>query len=387
MRVLQLHNRYRVRGGEDVAVDATLDLLRDRGVDVLEVVRDSRGIGRGLPRKLVAFAQSIYSDSARRQVARTIRAGRPDVAHAHNLYPLLSVSVLPECRRAGVPVVLTCHNYRLICPITVMSSRGRVCERCSGGRACWCLLRNCHRSVLESAACAAQNYVGRQLRVFRHNVTLCIAPTRFVVQKLCESGYDDLEFEIVPNMVPAPPRTADRPVGDYVAYAGRVSPEKGVEVLLSAAARCPALPVRIAGDCSAMPHLPTKAPANVRFVGVLDKDRLRDFYTGARFAVVPSTCFETFGLAAAEAMGHGLPVIASRIGGLPEVVEDGRTGLLFEPGNDVELAEKVDALWHDPARCREMGEAGRQKVEREYNPEVFFSRLMNAYGRAIRAGA
>jgi len=386
MKVIQLHNRYRVRGGEDASVEATIDLLRARGVEVIEFLRDSKEIGQGPVRKLGTFVESIYSNSARQRLAHVIQANRPDVAHIHNLYPLLSVSVLRECRRAHVPIVMTCHNFRLICPITILFSHGRTCERCCKGRAYWCVLQNCHANVFESGAYAAQNYVSRQLKAFRNNVTLCIAPTRFVVQKLREHGYGDLEFEVIPHAVSMPARVAERSPGGYVAYAGRISPEKGVDALLAAAARCPGLPVWIAGNDLAIPRLRAGAPPNVRFVGSLSKDQLQEFYGGARFAVVPSVCFETFGLAAAEAMSYGLPVIASRIGGLPEVVEDGRTGLLFEPGNDVELAAKLDSLWHDEARCREMGRAARQKVEREYGADVFFERLMGAYERAIRRG-
>ena len=141
--------------------------------------------------------------------------------------------------------------------------------------------------------------------------------------------------------------------------------------------------MRLAGDYSRMPDTLKEAPPNVTFAGWLNRAQLVGFYRNARFSVAPSVCFETFGLVGAEAMSYGLPVIASKIGGLPEIVEDGVTGLLFEPGNAEELADKMKLLWDNPDLCRQMGQAGREKAMREYNEDVYYERLMAAYQRAI----
>lgn len=387
MKVIQLHNRYRVRGGEDVLVDAIVRMLRERGVRVCEFVRNSREIRPGLGGRAAAFLGGTYSPSARAAMSRLLRRERPDLVHAHNLYPLLSPSVLVACRREGVPVVMSCHNFRLLCPEGTFFSHGAACEQCLGGRERRCVLRNCRGNLLESAGYALRCYVARRFRLFKNNVSLFVAPTHFVRRKLAENGFGRSEFRVVPHMVSAPPSGVDSSHGEYAAYVGRLSPEKGIDVLLAAAARCPDVPVRVAGRPSEALEVAAQAAKNVKLVGRLDRAQVDEFYARARFVVVPSVCFESFGLAAAEAMGHGLPVIASRIGGLPEVVEDGTTGLLSEPGDAAELADGMQFLWDRPDVGRQMGEAGREKALREYAPEVFFRRLTDAYARAIEIGA
>jgi glycosyltransferase involved in cell wall biosynthesis len=169
--------------------------------------------------------------------------------------------------------------------------------------------------------------------------------------------------------------------GSYVAYVGRFSIEKGINTLLDSA-RQTELPIRFAGDYSAMHGLVRSAPKNAKFLGRMDRYQLAEFYQKARFLVAPSICYETFGLTVAEAMMNGLPVIASRIGALPELVEDGRTGFLVEPGNSWELANKMKELWDNEEMCRQMGRAGRRKALLYYSQEGYYSRLMDTYEKA-----
>jgi glycosyltransferase involved in cell wall biosynthesis len=184
-------------------------------------------------------------------------------------------------------------------------------------------------------------------------------------------------------MIDVPESGVDPSVNQYVAYVGRITPEKGISTLL-ASAEMTRLRVRIAGDPSPMPELVKKAPANVEFLGPLCREDVETLYRSARFLVLPSLWFETFGLVAAEAMSHGVPVIASNMGGLTEVVDDGATGFLFEPGNPEDLANKMRVLWSDPALCRRMGQTAREKVIREYNEDTHYRRLTVVYETAIR---
>jgi glycosyltransferase involved in cell wall biosynthesis len=219
----------------------------------------------------------------------------------------------------------------------------------------------------------------------RDNVTLYVAPTQFLKEWLAGAGLPAERIVVMPNMAAVPGRPTDSADGAYVAYAGRISREKGVDTLVSAATETK-LPVRLAGRRSAMRDCAADVPANVEFVGWLDGPRLDSFYRGARLLVLPSTWFEVSPLVIAEAMSFGLPVVASRIGGIPEMVEDGVTGLLFEPGNVTDLSEKLTRLWHDPALCREMGRAGREKAVREYSTGVYYQRLMTLYQTAMAMG-
>ena len=380
MRVLQVHNRYRVRGGEDTAFDALVALLRARGEEVLTFERDSAAIARGLSGRGRAFLSSIRSVSAARELRALIEVWQPDVVHLHNLYPLISPSVLRPCREAGVPVVMTCHNYRLICPVGTLFSRGAVCERCAGGREVLCAVRNCAGDPLLSTAYALRAMAARvPVNVFHRAVDLFITPSEFVRRKLMEHGYRRCRFAVVPHPVVAPETAADPARGRYVAYLGRISAEKGVGVLLAAARRCPDVPIRIAGDAALMPGLDRAAPPNATFVGPIPRAAVGDFLRGARLLVAPSICYETFGMAVVEAMAHGLPVVASRIGGLPETVQDGATGLLCPPGDPSALADALRTLWAAPSRCRELGRCARDEAGRRFHPGRVFAALVGLY--------
>jgi len=201
----------------------------------------------------------------------------------------------------------------------------------------------------------------------------------FVKQRLMDAGMPEERLVVVPHAVPLAESTADAGAGRYAAFVGRVSPEKGVGVLLAAADKCPDVPVRVTGR-------PQPAPANVRFTGWLDADGVRDIYAHARFVVLPSVWHETFGLAVAEAMSHGVPTVAARIGALPELVRDGRTGLLFNPGDADDLARAMRQLWDDPELCRQTGAQARRDVAERFSPNAYCERLLAAYHRAMEEG-
>lgn len=383
MKVLQVYNDYRTFcGGESAVVEMIAATVRKHGGDARLLTRSSKGVD-SLWSKFRAFASSIYSRSAYREMTELLRADRPDVVHAHNLYPWFSPSVLVACRREGVPVVMTNHNYRLTCPIVNHLYKGRVCEKCLGGREHWCVLRNCRENRLESLAYYLRSVVARKLRLFHDNVTIQIVLNEFAKQRLAKAGFDEHRIAVLPNMVPLASGGHARTEGDYVAYSGRMMPEKGVEMLLAAAARLPDVPFRLAGDGPLLTELMFKAPPNATFVNRLDAKAMAAFYRNARLLAVPSVWFEGCPLVVSEAMSHGLPVVASRIGGLPELVDDNVTGLLFSPGNVDELTSQLRRLWESPVLCRQMGTAGRKKAGLEYGEEIYYQRLMAIYRKAI----
>jgi glycosyltransferase involved in cell wall biosynthesis len=384
MKIVQVQNHPRYGGGASNLFNTTVDLLERKGLRVIKLDRRSSDLAIGLRGKVHAFSSGIYSPSAKMAMRRIIEKERPDIIHVHDLYPLL-VWILPECGKAGVPVVMTCHNYRLTCPTLFHFHHGTVCEKCCGvGRELWCIRNNCRRNVLESVAFALHNALARKYRLFIDNVTVFIAITRFAGSQLEFAGVSPKKIVILPNMVDLADEPTDSSRGAYVSYVGRFSAEKGIEVLLSAAKINPAIPVKLAGDYSAMPELRQLASANTQFVGHLNKDQLYEFFRGSRFIVVPSTWFEVCPLTVLEAMGHGLPVIASRIGSLKEIVEEGVTGLLFEPGNAEDLARKINTLWENSDLCREMGKRARLKTMSENSDQVYYARLMAIYKTAIQ---
>lgn len=382
MKVLQVHNHHQSRGGEEIMFESISHTLKEKGHDVFVLERNNRDV-RGFGGKMGAFKEGIYSNSAKKAISYILESEHPDIVHVHNVYTLISPSILVACRHFDVPVVIRCADFRFIsCPIGNHLSNGSICERCTGGREFWCVLKNCKKNFCESMAYTLRTVVARKLRFFQDNVTLYVPPSEFVKQRLIDADFPQERISVIPNMVSIPDAVENNSNGKYIAYVGRITPEKGIDTLLTAAGQT-GLPVRIAGDNSQMHEFVKMTPLNVQFVGLLNRDQLTGFYQNAHFSVVPSICFETFGLVAAEAMSHGLPVIASKIGALPEIVEDSVTGFLFNPGNAEELAGKMRLLWENPELCRKMGKAARDKVIQQYGKELYYKRLVETYHRAM----
>jgi glycosyltransferase involved in cell wall biosynthesis len=388
VKVLQVYNDYRSRhGGEINVVQMISTLIERRGHEARLLTASSKGLDDTLIGKIKAFASGIYNRSAYRQMLQSLRDDRPDIVHVHNLYPWFSPSVLVACREEGLPVVMTNHNYLLTCPVVSHLYRGKVCEKCFGGKEYHCVLQNCRENMAESVAYAARSFTARKLDLFRSHVTIQIMLSDFARRRLIKTGFDEDRVVVLPNMVELGPEPKNDAPGQYAAFSGRMAAGKGVDILLSAAANLPDVPVRLAGDGSILDDLKAAAPANAKFLDRLGPVELAEFYRNSRFLVVPSRWFEGCPLVVSEAMSHGLPVIASRIGGLPEFVDDGVTGLLFEPGNVAELTDKIRLLWNDPELCRRMGEAGRAKACRAYNEDVYYGNLMSIYNQAIELNA
>jgi glycosyltransferase involved in cell wall biosynthesis len=301
----------------------------------------------------------------------------------HNVYPLLSPSVLVACRDSGIPVVFSVHSQILTCPTWYHFLDGAVCERCVGGKEYHCVLRNCRGNLVESSVYALRSAFARKRDIFRLNTTLFLTMSRFMKDRLAATGIPPERIALAPNMVRPPTKLTQPKLGAYVGFAGRLSAEKGIPVLLEAARNLPLIPFRIAGSGPMFDSLLKAAPPNVHFDGLLDRNELSIFYNNARVVVVPSISFETSSLVALEAMAHGLPVIGSRIGALPEVVLEGVTGRLFDTGKAEQLAHCISDLWDDPGQLEAMGAAGRQLVRKEHSPAKFLARTLKTYEKAV----
>lgn len=388
MRVVQIYNQQRSSGGgEEKVVMQTTAWLRERGVETDLLLRSSRGIENSFLKKVQAAVTGIYNPEAYRFMRAYLARHRPSIVHAHNLYPQWSAAVLAAGRDAGVATLFTVHCQVLTCPTWYHLHKNRVCEKCCLSGEHWCILQNCRQNIVESAVYALRHFIVRKRGLFRDNVTIFIAPSKFMRGKLLAAGFSADQVRVIWNAVAIPEQPADPKNGGYVAFAGRLSPEKGVGTVLAAARTLPDVQFQIAGGGPLEQDLVRQAPANVRFVGFLDRDGLARFYRGARLHVVPSVSYEAFPLSAAEAMSFGLPVIASQIGGLPEMVDENVTGLLVEPGNAEMLSAKIRALWDHPHRCHEMGSSGRKWAEAHLTKDVHIASLLAAYEDALDISA
>ena len=383
MRILQVHNAYQQAGGEDAVVANEGTLLTGHGHEV-RLWSVSNDEIQGLWAQLRTAWQVPYSHTARRRVAAAIAGFVPDVVHVHNFFPLITPSVYDACRDAGVPVVQTLHNYRTICAGALLLRNGRPCEDCIGGSPYQGALHGCYRgSRLGSLAVAHMIARHRRHGTWRTKVDRFIALTEFAKAKFIEAGFPADKIAVKPNFVEdTGPQEAETERNGAL-YVGRLSPEKGIGTLLTAW-RDLDVPLRIAGDGPLMSMAQSTASRNVMPLGNLPPEAVNQEMARAAFLVMPSQSYETFGMVIAEAFSKGLPVIASRLGAMAEIVEDRVTGLHFAPGDAHDLAAKARWAADHPEEMRRMGANARRIYDENYTPRINYEKLLAIYQSAIR---
>jgi glycosyltransferase involved in cell wall biosynthesis len=382
MKIAMIHNEYAAFSGEEAMFYRIAELLQSRGHEVVQFVRSSQDIGHSLVNKASAFFSGIYSADSRRQIRIFLKQHRPDIVHIQNLYPLISPSILPVITKMGIPLVMRCANYRLVCPNGLLLRNGRVCHRCLGGREWQCLLTNCQQNLGKSAGYAIRNYIARKQGWFDKHVNVFYTQTCFQKTILVQNGFDADKIEVIPNMTSL--EGSDFNPGKYVGYLGRISAEKGVDTFLDAARQLRHIPFKLAGAIGIESFHTQKLPDNVEYVGFLRKDQKIEFLKNAAIIVVPSICYEGFPGTLLDAMSYSTPVICSAIGGLPEIVQDCKTGRLFEPANTLDLSKKIEHLWNDDILQKKLGQQGCCFAREQFSEDRYYDRLMAAYEKAAK---
>lgn len=382
LRVLVAHNSYQMRGGEDSVVDAEVALLRSHGHVVTEYRRHNDELQD--MRAVSAAVDTLWSRKTGRDLDAQIALTRPDVIHVHNTFPLISPSLYWAAHRHGIPVVQTLHNFRLLCPQAMFLRDGKVCEDCLGNLPWRAVKHACYRdSRAQSAALGGMLVLHQMLGTWTNKVARYIALNEFCRSKFIEGGLPADRIAVKPNFVDfAPPVLAER---SGFLYVGRLSPEKGIATLASAASQSPGANVKIAGQ-GPDEHLLERIESVDR-LGAVSLEQVRDLMSSAVALVMPSIWYENFPRTLVEAYGCGLPVIASRIGALAELVIEGETGLLFEPGNPSDLATKLRWAQAHPADMAAMGLRARLRFEEYFTPEKNYAQLISIYRAVVRAGA
>ena len=364
--VLFLHNRYRREGGEDRAVEDLLWLVREHLGEEAELLeRDSALLGRG--RAAVGLLRGGLRPD---EVARAVRRTRARVVHAHNLTPALGWRALAAAREGGARVVGHLHNYRLVCAVGICFTAGEECTRCHARNTLPGVIHNCRGSAPEALAYAAA--LARWQRRVTGLMDAAIVPSEFARRRLRELG---APLPAATHVLPLPARRiaerSNAAAGSYALFAGRLEPEKGLHVAIEACAVA-AIPLVVAGDGSQRPRF--EGTPGVTFEGHVSDARLAQLRAGARLALMPSLVAETYGLAAAEAMAAGVPVAASDIGALPEIVP---AEWLAPPGDAGALAEAIARVLADPA-------AGDRAREGAIDPRRAAATLARIYAEPIR---
>ena len=379
-RVLIVHNGYQHKGGEDTVVEAEVQLLRERGHAVALFTRHNDDIHK--VSKLALVANTFWASGVAAEFAAELERFKPDVIHVHNIFPMISPAIYWVAAKHHIPVVQTLHNFRLLCPQAMFLREGKVCEACMGCVPWRGVVHGCYRdSKVQSAVLAGMVSFHRLLGTWQEKVTRYIALNDFCRSKYINGGLPADKLVIKPNFVQSIALSTNSPIPNGVLYVGRLSPEKGINVLAKACAPLSMLKVKVAGTGEQSTLL--EKLENVELLGLQSPEAVRQLMAQSIALVMPSICFETFGLVIIEAFSVGTPVIASRIGVLPELVEDGVTGLLFNPGDADDLADKLQWAQAHPEQMRSMGEAARAKYEAFYTAETNYQQLMTIYRDAI----
>jgi glycosyltransferase involved in cell wall biosynthesis len=384
--VVVVHNYYQRPGGEDQVVSAEVALLQSFGHDTQLFTLENSAIAHmGLLRLTRA---TFWNNDVYDTLRALFRKHAPLVAHFHNTFPLTSPAAYYAARAEGVPVVQTLHNFRLMCPNGLLFRDGHACEECVGRSVAWPgVVHGCYRGSRSTTAVTAAMIAWHRSRgTWDRAVDMYIALTKFARGRFTEGGLPEDRIAVKPNFLVHDPGVGDH-AGGYGLFVGRLTPEKGLDVLLDAWPRLASpYPLKVVGSGPLDTRMQDCGPG-IEWLGQQPTERVMALMKDASFLVVPSEYYEGFPVAIVEAFATGLPVIASRIGSLAEIVSEHQTGLLFRAGDAADLAATIGWAVQHAAEMRGYGQKARLESEQKFRPEQNYSQLRAIYDLAVEHAA
>jgi glycosyltransferase involved in cell wall biosynthesis len=402
MKLVFANNYYYIRGGVERIFFQEMELLLSHGHKVIPF---SRHYSKNLPseystyfpsafeyenvslyEKVSAAFKLIYSLESKYKFSELLDYFKPDLIHAHNIYGRLTTSIIDAAKHNKIPSVITLHDYKLICPSYLMLSNGEICEKCKGGKFYNCVLKRCHKnSILASLVYTAESYFNYILKKYDY-LRYLICPSKFSLKKHAEMGIPEEKLVHIPNFTFVNEYEPKYTPGDYILYVGRLSKEKGILTLLKAVKNFD-VKLKIVGDGPMRREYEAFVDENhiknVEFLGYKTGDELKEIYRNCIFVVIPSEWYENAPMTVIEAFASGKPVVGANIGGIPEMVIEEETGLLFKSGNHEDLREKLGYLLRNPSLIVKMGQMAREKAVKEYNEGAHYNRLIEVYKKAL----
>lgn len=389
MKILIVHNRYQQPGGEDSVVQTECELLKRFGEEVYLYERGNHEVnGYSIWRKMGFLSEMNWSRQSYREIKKILREFQPDVVHFHNIFFVMTPSAYYACREEKVPVIQSLHNFRLLCSNGLFLRNNHVCEECLE-HSLWCgVVHRCYKkSRLITALVIGMIEKHWKKGTWVNMVDCYVMATEFARQKYISAGIPSEKIFVKPHFVYPDMGRRHQDKG-YVLYVGRLSPEKGVDFLLRAWETIDDIPLKIMGSGPSYDFLQSFASVHnlkqVEFLGYLTQEQYTEYMKGAKFIIVPSICYENFPRVIAEAYAFGIPVLASRLGTMAELIEDKVTGVLFEAGNIADLREKVKWMASQDGLLEEMGRQARKLYEEKYIAEKNYVALKKIYNQAIQ---
>ena len=402
MKIVFANNYYYIKGGADKVFFDEMQLMTEHRQEVVPFsMKSPRNLKTrhsaffpdcieyddvGLLQKLRTVPKMFYSLDSKERFSQLLSEQEPDIVHGHNIYGRLTSSIVDVAKKASVPMVLTLHDYKLICPAYLMLNHGATCEKCKNYRYYSCTITRCHRnSFLASLVYTAESYFSSILKKYNW-IRYLICPSEFMRNKCVEMGLPEAKLRVIYNFLDYTGFEPNYEGGNYALYAGKLTKEKGVMTLIKAVKGLD-FPLKIVGDGEMRGEYEAFVKENdiknVEFLGFKSGEELKSYFRNAAFHIVPSEWYENAPMTIIEAFAYGKPVVGSTIGGIPEMVIEGETGFLFKPGDHDGLREKISYLASNSALIAHMGNKARKRVEMEYNPEAHYKSLINTYKETI----
>ncbi len=399
MKILLVNKYFYLKGGAERVFFQERNYLKGKGIDVVDFsMDDPENIESDfsdffvpsidfksllqVKDKISNALRFIHSKESINRLSALLEKERPELAHLHNIYHQLTPSIIPLLKKFGVKVVMTLHDYKLVCPSYLLLNNGQICEKCRGNKFFHAATSSCKGSFFGGLVLAAEAYWHKWRSSYSH-VDCFIAPSRFLSDYVTRYRIPKDKIVILKNGIDINAYLPSYKDNNYALYFGRISDEKGVATLLSAheISNKKTL-LKIVGTGPMEEELKNQFKS-AEFVGYKTGNELISIIDRASFVIVPSQCYENCSMVVLEAMALGKPVIGSRIGGIPEQIDDGKTGLLFEMGNVDELIEKMMILTENRDLRRKMGLAARQKLEKQYSLENHCESLLKIYNKLL----
>lgn len=383
--ILILHNYYQQGGGEDNAFAAESKLLTSYGNKVVHFTMSNETI-KSMSYLDLAKA-TLWNKATYLKVRDIIRHERPWIAHFHNTFPLISPSAYDACHENGIPVIQTLHNFRLLCPGGLLFQKGRLCESCLRSTIPWHgLIQACYRrSFFGTFAVCGMLSLHKVMKTWIKKVDSYIALTQFARNKFVEGGLPASKIVVKPNFLDLEPCSSSA-TPEGAIFAGRFSSEKGIKTILRAWLLMKEIPLKMVGDGPLLTQIEKfisrNALSNIEIIHWVSRKEILDMMKRSRFLVFPSECYENFPMSILEAFACAIPVMASRRGGMEEIIENSRTGLHFNPGDAEDLAAKVNWAWSHRSQMAKMGLQARREYEMRYTGKRNYEMLMQIYRNA-----
>ncbi|MCF6218703.1 MAG: glycosyltransferase family 4 protein [Gammaproteobacteria bacterium] len=404
MKVLLAHNNYTITGGAEVFYRGVGRVLEKNGHEVAYFSCQEGGLDTqwadyfpksvdyqsgGFAQKIQAFPAMVYSKKSKQAMARLIEDFKPDIIHAFAIYVKLTPSILDAAREAGIPVVMSCNDYKHICPSYKLYHRGKICEECKGGKFYRAVVNRCaHDSMVYSVASGIEAYVHNYLNIYRKNIHTFLFSSEFMAHKTEEFwGKDTFRWRKLRNPFDSTKYQATYTPKGSVLFFGRIIDEKGVDILVQAAAQLPQVSFRLVGDGPDLSSLKEMAEnlgvKNIVFTGAKWGEEMDEELKQCAFVVVPSIWHENFPYVINQSFAFGKPVVGSNRGGITELVAHGERGLIYKATDSAALAQTVRELWNDSQRIKTMGQRAKEFSDREFNDQSLYQTLHGIYTEVL----